>query len=93
MVAKVVATLKDGRVIARADISTTVVAGTATKKYVTATFPDLKAVEELIQTNFTPEPNVQLTVEDPSISGNVVGVTVYCASGTTLTGHMLAVGH
>lgn len=87
----VVATLKDGRVIAKANI-TAVDRVDAGKLFIQATLTDLKTVETVLQFNLNVTPNTNATAEQPTISGNVVGVTVYCAAGTTLTGEVVVVG-
>ena len=87
----VVATLKDGRVIAKADVAQVITAA-AGKVYTTATLTDLKTVEYVLQFNLNAEANVNFSPERPSISGNIVGVTVYCGGGTTITGECIAIG-
>jgi hypothetical protein len=85
----VVATLKDGRIIAKASISRTAM-GAATS--LSATITDLRKVENLLQVNLLSDANVGLHISGTSISGNVVGITVVPASGTTVSGEVIVVG-
>ena len=87
----VIATLKDGRVIAVADI-TAVGRSDAGKLSISATLTHLKTVEYVLQTNLDADPNRNFSVERPSIAGNVVGITVYVGGGTTLTGEVIGIG-
>lgn len=88
----VVATLKDGRTISREAITPVDREG-AGKVYVEATFPQLRRVEYLIQTNFSATPNTDFSPEEPVIDVNVVGITVYCGAGTTISGEMIVTGY
>lgn len=87
----VLATLKDGRVIAKASISTTYLSGT-TPGAISATITELRTVESLLGVNLSAVANVGLCVTGTSISGNVVGITVVPAAGTTVTGDITALG-
>jgi len=87
----VLATLRDGRIIAKASITrTAIAANTATA--LSATITDLKKVEDILQCNLDSDANAALHVSGTSISGNVVGVTVTPAAGTTVGGYIIAIG-
>ena len=90
----VVATLKDGRVIAKATITSAVDRVDAGKLYITATLTDLKTVEDVLQYNLNVVPNTTFAAEKATISGNVVGVTVNVGAGTTVEGtsEIIAIG-
>lgn len=90
----VVATLKDGRVIAKANITEAKDRVNAGKLYITATLNDLRLVENVMQFHLNVYPNTNATPEVPTITGNVVGVTVYCAAGTTIqsTSEVIGIG-
>lgn len=85
----VIATLKDGRIIAKASI-------TAVSKeepglvYTSATLSDLRKVEEVLQINLTSL--VQATAQNPTVSANVVGLSVYVGASGGVTGHVIAIG-
>jgi hypothetical protein len=87
----VIATLKDGRIIAKAPI-TEVARSSPGLVYTSATLSDLRKVEEILQVNLTS--TVQVTPQNPTvISGNVVGLSVYVgASVGSVTGHAIAIG-
>jgi len=89
----VVATLKDGRVIAYAQSGPTVVTGGAVNG-VYIYFPDLKQVEYIIQIQLHTDPPtyLQRTLNKWLEAANVVGLTIYPAAGTTLTVDALAIG-
>jgi hypothetical protein len=87
----VLATLKDGRIIAKASISTTYLSGT-TPSAISATITELRKVESLLNVNLSAVANVGLHVTGTSISGNVVGLTIVPAAGTTVTGDITAIG-
>lgn len=87
----IIATLKDGRLIAKKSITATEITG-ATATAVSATISDLRKVESLLSVNLNAVANVALHVTGTSISGNVVGITVVPASGTTVTGDITAIG-
>jgi len=87
----VLATLKDGRIIAKASITRTPIAANAATA-LSATITDLRTVEDLLQLNLTSDANAALHVSGISVYGNVVGVTVTPATGTTVGGYMIAIG-
>jgi hypothetical protein len=88
----VLATLKDGRIIAKASIPTTYIDST-TPTAVSATISELRKVESLLNVNLSSVGNVGLHVTGTSISGNVVGITVVPAAGTTVTGEIVCLGY
>jgi len=54
---------------------------------------DLKAVEEVIAVNFVVmSAKTEVTPSDFKIAGNVVGMTLNAAAGTTLTMEVIAIG-
>jgi len=87
----IIATLKDGRVIAKADIPAQVATAAGTLAF-TVTLSDLRKVEYLIQVNPKTSPGTYCALQDFDISGNVVGLTVYVGAGTTLTGEVIGIG-
>jgi hypothetical protein len=87
----VVATLKDGRMIVKAVISS-VTTGAAGSVATTATFPDLKKLEYVLQYNFDTSPATYAVPYNQKIDRNIVGVTVYVGAGTTLSGEAIGVG-
>lgn len=87
----VLATLKDGRIIAKADITRTPIAAN-TPTAISATVSDLRSVEEILQINLMSDANAALHVSGTSMSGNVVGVTVNAATGTTVGGNFVVIG-
>lgn len=91
----IVASLKDGRIIVR-EVSSeyTVAIGGATQA-VTITFADLKKVEYLINITATTDPVVAAELgvpQNPVITGNMVGFTIYVGAGTTLVVEGQAIG-
>ena len=87
----IVATLRDGRVIAYAQYGPTVVSAGA--QGITITFPDLKRVDYVLEIEFHTDPLTSMeSTSNKKIEGNVVGLTVYPAAGTTLTADALAIG-
>jgi len=90
--ADVVATLRDGRVVAYAKRNVgTVGPGTVS---LDVQVPDLKAIEYVLNVQFHVEPLVDIgNVVNQTITGNVVGMTLHNVSaGTTLTAEVVAVG-
>jgi hypothetical protein len=87
----VVATLPDGRVIAKASIPSTTftAAGSAT---VTITFTDLKLVEAVLEFSLSTTTATNVTVQNVSISKNSISATIYVAAATTVSGEALAIG-
>jgi len=88
----VIATLKDGRVIAKAVLTEKVVSATTDTALDPATITDLKQIEYILQFNLTTDPDTYVIPHDASIDGNVVGVTVYAGAGTTVGGEVIAIG-
>jgi len=91
--AEVVATLRDGRIIAKATRSV-VVPARGNVNFVIR-IPDLKYIETVLNVEFysNPDTYIESGYMDKKISGNVVGMTIYgVASGTTLTGEVVAIG-
>lgn len=88
----VIATLKDGRVIAKNAI-TAVGRSDAGFLSVQTTITDLKTVEYVLQVNFMTVPDRGITKQDAVITGNIVGLTVYCVGGgTTVSGDVIGIG-
>jgi len=88
----ILATLKDGRVIASAAI-TSVGRSDAGFLSVQATIADLRTVEYVLQVNFTTSPDRGITTQDAKITGNIVGLTVYCVGGgTSVSGDIIGIG-
>jgi len=87
----VLATLKDGRIIAKASITRTAMAAN-TPTALSATITDLRKVEDILTVNLLSDANAALHVSGTSVSGNVVGVTVNAAAGTTVGGEIIALG-
>lgn len=89
----IVATLRDGRVIASASITTIYpVASTATAT--SATIAELRKVEKVLSINLFATNNISITVTGTSVYSNVVGLTVVPgATGTTVTGEVIAIGY
>lgn len=90
----VIATLKDGRIIAKASI-TPVTKDSAGLVYTSATLTDLRRVEEVLNVNLTS--TVQVTPQNITFGGgwgNVVGLSVYvgASTGTPITGYVVAIG-
>jgi len=46
-----------------------------------------------MQVNLNLSPSTNVTPHDVKIDGNAVGMTLYCAAGTTLSGEVVAVGY
>lgn len=88
----VLATLKDGRLIAKASI-TEVSRATAGLVYTSATLTDLRAVEDVLAVNLTSL--VQATPQNITFGGgwgNVVGLSVYVGASGGVTGNVIALG-
>lgn len=89
----VVATLRDGRVIAYAVSTAQVIPPAGGIIHVQITFPDLKLVEYVLEMELNLDPLVDVQMSDKDISGNVVGVTVYAPdTGSTVVIDALAIG-
>ena len=90
--AEVVATLRDGRIIAKATRSMVVSAGNVN---FTIRVPDLKYIETVLNIEFYSDPDtyIESGYMDKKITGNVVGMTIYGVhAGTTLTVEVVAIG-
>ena len=90
---RIVATLLDGRTIAKG-VTTTVVAASGTY-YVTVTIPNLNFVEEVLHVEVHTDPAcaIESGFGNKTITGNVVGITIAgVADGTTLITEIIAVG-
>jgi len=91
----VVAILKDGRIIAKADI-TEVSLATAGLVYTSATLSELRRCERILGGNLTSL--VQATPQNPTpgwqygAADNVVGLSVYVGASGGVTGQVIAVG-
>jgi len=89
----IVATLKDGRVIAYSQSGPTpILPTTVTGIYIY--FPDLRKIEYVIDVELYTNPPTYLTrtMNKWLEAANVVGLTIYTAAGTTLTVDALAIG-
>ena len=87
----VVATLKDGRVIAKALLPQGY-RSDAGDIALLATVTDLKTVEYVLQYNFDVSGAVNVDPRNAKIDGNVVGVTVYVGGETSVSGEVIVVG-
>jgi len=91
---EIVATLRDGRVIAYSEYSQVV--AQAGNVNVIIRVPDLKYIEHVLQVQFRTNPDAELqsgSGQDKKITGNLLGLTLYSlADGTTLTTEVLAIG-
>lgn len=89
---RIVATLSDGRTIAKG-VTTQVVALGST--YVTVTVPNLNFIEEIIHVQVYTDPSVDIEkgFGNKNIEGNIVGITIAGVSaGTTLITEIIAIG-
>jgi len=86
----VLATLKDGRIIAKAPI-TEVSSATAGLVYTSATITELRTVEAVLGINLT-SAQAQVTPQNPTPYGNVVGLSVYFGGSGGVTGEVIALG-
>ncbi len=91
----VVATLKDGRVIARGATSSVVAAATDPNP-INVTLPDLRSVEYVLTVNLKTTPDTTWDTypsRNLKITGNIVGLTLgSTAAGTTITAEVIGVG-
>jgi len=88
----IVATLPDGRIIARTAITGVVIAA-AGNAALTATVTDLRTVEYVLQYNITTSGAQRIDApRDQKIVGNIVGVTVYAGGATTVGGEVITIG-
>lgn len=88
----IVATLKDGRVIAFGSDTRVVAPGNVN---INVVVPDLRQIEYVLEVQFSTNPDtyIESGFADKKITGNVVGLTVYGVhAGTTLTTEVIAIG-
>lgn len=96
----VLATLKDGRIIASASIDAAAYITPGSTGYRTATVSELRTVEKVLGINLTSDPATTVSLHSgPYIDGNVVGLSVYVgaapgalAAGTSVGGEVQVVG-
>ena len=89
---RIVATLLDGRTVAKGVTTQAVLAGST---YVTVTIPNLNFIEEVlhIEVHTHPAVDIESGFGNKTITGNVVGITIAgVADGTTLITEIIAVG-
>jgi hypothetical protein len=86
-----VATLPDGRVIAKAPIPSTEFSEPGSAA-VTITFTDLKLVEAVLQFNISTTTATNVTVQNVSITKNSISATIHAGAATTVSGEALAIG-
>ncbi len=90
----VVATLKDGRVIARTAIAAVgrSAAGEIIPTDVQVT--DLRKVEYVLAVNLTKanDAGAAVTPHGVKLTNNIVGLTVYASAGCTISGEVLTIG-
>lgn len=88
----VLATFKDGRILAKASISDCKSASSGAV-YSSATVTDLRKVEQVVGVVFTSTaPQMNATAQDFTISQNSVGFSVYMSTGGTVSGEILVIG-
>lgn len=88
----IVATLMDGRLLARTAFTPAVLGG-AGNAALTATVTDLRKVEYVVSINITTSPAQRIDApRDLKITSNVVGVTVYAGGATTVGGEAITIG-
>jgi hypothetical protein len=88
----IVATLKDGRIIARAAISTVEASG-AGDVALTATVSELRKIEYVLQWNLSSTATSIHYPRNVSITNNTVGTTLYAVGATTISGEVLVIGY
>ena len=88
---RIVATLYDGRTMAKGVTTQLVVAGDV---YITVTVPNLNFIEEILNVQVHTDPACSISgFGNKNISGNVVGITISGVdTGTTLNLEIIAVG-
>lgn len=87
----VVATLKDGRIMAYACIEETPTA--AATYYYNIHFPDLKEIEYVLQVQINTQPYTDVKFPmNKYVRDNIVGLTVYPDAGCTITIDAIAIG-
>lgn len=87
---RIVATLADGRTIAKG-VTTEIVYSLG---YLTVIVPNLRYIEEVLNIQWHTDPPVNYCdVGNKTVTGNVVGLTISgVAEGTTLTLEIIAIG-
>jgi len=88
----VITVLPDGRVIAKATVSATS-RTTAGALPVSVTVTDVKKVEYVMQWNLNTSPQTNYSPTGIKITNNIVGATIYVASGTTISGEVVVLGY
>jgi len=88
----VITVLPDGRVIAKATVSA-VHRLTAGPLAITVTVGDVRKVEEVLKWKLTADPQTNWSPVYEGAEKNVVGATIYVASGTTLSGEVIVLGY
>lgn len=95
----VLATLKDGRVMAEGDFTKTWI-NAGTIGYLSVTIPELRKVEKVLGVHLTTETAHTVSPHSgPQAIGNVVGLSVYvgaqhgAASGTSVGGQISVIGY
>jgi len=84
--------LKDGRLIAKAALSSMKTAA-AGGVYTSATITELRLVESILGVNIlTSNPSMSVAPQNMGILTNVVGLTVYMSAGGTATGEVTVIG-
>jgi hypothetical protein len=88
---EIVAITQDGKVIAQARRAQVLAAG---DRMMNIRVPDLRYIEYVLNVSFFSNPDTWLHHHmDPTIVGNVVGMTIYqIQAGTTLTVEVIAIG-
>lgn len=94
----VLATLKDGRIIASASFTATWITS-GSRGYLSATLAELRKVEKALGIHLTTDAMHTVSPHSgPYYSGNVVGLSVYvgaapgAATGTSVGGEVTAIG-
>lgn len=90
----VVATLKDGRIIARTAI--TAIGRSTAGEIIPAdlTVTDLRKVEYVLSVNLIKanDAGAAVTPHGVKLTNNIVGLTVYASAGCTISGEVLSIG-
>jgi len=81
----------DGKKIARTTIPATTIAA-AGNLPLTIRIDDFNNVDYVIQLNFDTSPVTYVVPFNISINANIVGLTVYAAAGTTVSGEIITQG-
>ena len=89
----VLAVLPDGRLIVSATSDTVTVPVAGGNQPVTVTVKDLRKVEKVISVNVTTDPVVDVSLaQNPKVTKNVVGMTLRCGAGTTMSVEAIVLG-